>query len=87
MKESSDIPDQLEEYFNEIFPGAHLKMRFFEKVADQNLSAFLTTKYLLVLIEEFIVSSHHTYEQKRRQSFRSRKIRILKKNSFPKIII
>ena len=63
VKESNAIPDQLQEYFNEIFPGAHLQMTTFEHAGDRELSAVLTTKYLLTLVKELIVPAHQTHKQ------------------------
>ena len=65
VEESKNIPDQLQEYFNEIFPGTHLQIRLFEHVGDRDLSASLVIKYLLVLVKEFIIPPYQTHEQSR----------------------
>ncbi|CAF4248425.1 unnamed protein product [Rotaria sp. Silwood2] len=59
VNESNYIPDELQQYFNEIFPGAHLQLRTCEHVGDRNLSAVLTIKNLLAIVEE---SEFTTYE-------------------------
>ncbi|CAF1403093.1 unnamed protein product [Rotaria magnacalcarata] len=57
---SNDIPNQLQEYFNEIFPGAHLQLATCEYVGDRNLSIFLTIKNLLALVKESIFTAHQS---------------------------
>ncbi|CAF2913613.1 unnamed protein product, partial [Rotaria sp. Silwood2] len=59
VNESSYIPDELQQYFNEIFPGVHLQLRTCEHIGDRNLSAVLTIKNLLAIVEE---SEFTTYE-------------------------
>ncbi|CAM2727660.1 unnamed protein product [Rotaria socialis] len=57
---SNDIPNKLQEHFNEIFPDAHLQLATCEYVGDRNLSIFLTIKNLLALFKESMFTAHQS---------------------------
>lgn len=54
VKESSSIPDQLQEYFRENFPVTDLQTRIIENAADRDCSPFLTIKSLMELVKKFM---------------------------------
>lgn len=60
VKESSSIPDQLKEYFHEIFPDTNLQTRIVENAAGRELSAFLTSKNLMEVVKEFIFQAEQS---------------------------
>ncbi|UJR17602.1 hypothetical protein I4U23_004498 [Adineta vaga] len=60
VSEFHNIPDQLEQYFHEIFPNDYLHVKSCEHVDDQKLSAFLTSKYLLELVKEWGFTKHQS---------------------------
>ncbi|CAF3990549.1 unnamed protein product, partial [Rotaria sp. Silwood1] len=52
VREHNGIPDQLQQSFNTIFQRFHLQLRKCEQLGGQNISGYLTKKYLLALVKE-----------------------------------